>query len=197
MFSFSQDVGAKKLDSNQIFQSQQPVSPVDLCHAWVSSWERWNVWGRSSFSLNIPVVKRALLHWVIAVPCSINNTGGSYCPCAGRSIIQLKQVEGGGGPFTRPSRVSGPADSGLTLGSLLLCPCTGLHCKPAWLREGYMCLNSDGLHSPAGPGLSVRLHPPTNPESRDESQVRDSSIGESVSRRHQTVREWDSYPGCD
>lgn len=100
------------------------------CVARVSSWERRNVWGGSSFSLNIPVVNRALLHWVITVPCSINNTGGSYCPCAGHSIIQLKRVEGGGGPFTQPSRVSGPADSGL-----LLCPCTGLNCTSAWLRD--------------------------------------------------------------
>lgn len=105
------------------------------CVARVSSRERRNVWGGSSFSLNIPVVNRALLHWVIAVPCGINNTGGSYCPCAGHSIIQLKWVEGGGGPFTQPSRVSGPADSGLTLGSLLLCPCTGLNCESAWPRD--------------------------------------------------------------
>ena len=102
------------------------------CQDSVSSRENRNIWGGSSFSLNIPVVNRALLHWVIAVPCGINNTGGSYCACAGPSIVQLKRVEGGGGPFTRASWVSGPADSGLTHGSLLLCPCTGLNCESAW-----------------------------------------------------------------
>ena len=37
-----------------------------------------------------------------------------------------------------------------------------------------MCLNSDSLHSLC---WAVRLHPPTNSESWDESQLRDSSIG--------------------
>lgn len=100
-------------------------SPADFCSAWASSRDMRSIWGGYSFSLNIPVVNRALLLWVIAVPRGINNTRGSYCPCAGHSIIQLKQVEGGGGPFIQPSRISGPADSGLALGSLLLCPAQG------------------------------------------------------------------------
>lgn len=135
VFLFSLEDGGLNVGLKPSIPISTASSPADFCHAWVSSRHRRNVWGGYSFSLNIPVVNRALLHWVIAVPCGINNTGGSYCPCAGHSIIQLKQVEGGGGPFTQPSRVSGPADSGLTLGSLLLCLCTGLHCKCAWLRD--------------------------------------------------------------
>jgi len=72
------------------------VSPADCWQEFPAARER-NICGGSSFSLNIPVVNRAQLHWVIAVPCGINNTGGRYCPSAGHSIIQLKQVQGGGG----------------------------------------------------------------------------------------------------
>uniref|UniRef100_A0A3Q3XEW0 Dynein regulatory complex subunit 4 n=1 Tax=Mola mola TaxID=94237 RepID=A0A3Q3XEW0_MOLML len=46
-----------------------------------------------------------------------------------QATVSLKQAEGEGCPFTQPSRVSGTADSALTLGSLLLRPCTGLLCE--------------------------------------------------------------------
>lgn len=84
-------------------------------------------------------------------PCSINNTGAAYCPRAGRGLTQLRQIEGGGGPFTGPSRVSTPADSGQTLP---LRPCTDLLC------DRCVCVTSDNLRCPTG---NPPHHPPSPP----------------------------------
>lgn len=147
--------------------------------------ERGGTNNRSGFSLTIPMVNWALLHWVIAVPCGINNTGGTYCPCAGHSI---GVVVVGGRPFTQSSRVSGAADSGLTQGSLLLCPCTRLNCQSARLED-----NSGRLHSPGlAPLVRLPPHPPP-PTNLDESQLNEKLVG----RRHWTVPEQRRCPGRD
>lgn len=112
------------------------------------------------------MVNRAPLHWVITVPCGINNTGGSYCPCAGLGFIQPRPTGGGGGgPFTQPSWVSQPTDSGLTLEAPLLCPCIEFNwCCPPTLTPPSL-MNVSRQWQPAqswGQTSSVRLHPQQN-----------------------------------
>lgn len=95
----------------------------------------------------------------------------------------------GGRPFTQSSRVSGAADSGLTQGSLLLCPRTRLNCKSARLED-----NRGRLHSPELAPL-VRLPPHHHHQLTwcDESQLNEKL----VSRRHWTVPEQQRCPGRD
>lgn len=72
-------------------------------------------------------VTETLRRRVIAVPPSINNTGGSYC-----GFVRPRRMEGGGGPFTGASRVSAPEDSGRALPPR---PHTGPHCERGGLRD--------------------------------------------------------------